>query len=348
MNAKASSKSIFIQVNTKIQLAPSRLRFVGLSFLRGLIQYVALRPMPQLPFLLLDAFTTQPLRGNPCAVVLDADALTPATRQQLAREFNQSETAFVNRAAPGSTEFVVRFFTPAEEIPLAGHPTIATVAALLHTGQVALPADGTPLVLTLDLLHGPIRVDVQPTIGSEPPLVWMTQRRPVFGAIHAPEDVLPIFGLTPDDLLPGASIQTVSTGTPQLMLLLRDHAALRRAYVADPEALGRYRAASDFFSPHLFCLGGATPTGHTFARHFGTPPDISEDPVTGSATGGMAAYLWHHGYINSPNFIAEQGHDMGRAGTVQVRVSGPRTAIETVQIGGTAVVVLEGSLRAEL
>ena len=304
--------------------------------------------MPQLPFLLLDAFTTEPLRGNPCAVVLDADDLSPATRQRLAREFNQSETAFVNRAALGSTEFTVRFFTPAEEIPLAGHPTIATVTALLHAGRVALPATGAALTLTLHLLHGPIRVDVMPAEGGQPALVWMTQRRPVFGATHAPETVLPLFGLRHADLLPGAPIQTVSTGTPQLMILLRDPAALRRAHVADAAGLGRYRAASDFFSPHLFCLGGATPAGHTFARHFGTPPDVSEDPVTGSATGGMAAYLWHHGYIEAPEFIAEQGHDMGRAGSVQVRISGPREAIESVQIGGTAVVVLEGSLRGDL
>ena len=304
--------------------------------------------MSSLPFLLVDAFTAHPLRGNPCAVVLDADALPPATRQRLAREFNQSETAFVDAAPPGSREFAVRFFTPAEEIPLAGHPTIATVTALLHAGRLALPAGGGPLGLTLHLLHGPIRVEVLPPNGPEPPMVWMTQRPPVFGATHAPDAVLPLFGLRPDDLLPGAPIQTVSTGTPQLMVLLRDHAALRRARVADPAALGRYRAGSDFFSPHLFCLGGATPAGHTFARHFGTPPDVSEDPVTGSATGGMAAYLWHHGYLSTPHFVAEQGHDLGRPGTVQVRVSGPRAAIETVQIGGTGVVVVEGSLRAKL
>ena len=303
--------------------------------------------MSQLPFLLIDAFTTEPLRGNSCAVVLDADDLDPKLRQRLAREFNQSETAFVNRAAPGSAEFTVRFFTPAEEIPLAGHPTIATVTALLHAGRVALSATGEALQLTLHLLHGPIRVDVLPGAAGGPAMVWMTQRQPVFGATHAPEVVLPIFGLSPDDLLPGAPIQTVSTGTPQLMIMLRDHAALRRAYVADAGGLGRYRAESDFFSPHLFCLGGATPAGYTFARHFGTPPDVAEDPVTGSATGGMAAYLWHHGYINSPEFVAEQGHDMGRAGTVQVRVSGPREAIDSVQIGGTGVVVLEGGLRAD-
>ena len=126
---------------------------------------------PAYPFLLVDAFTTRPLSGNPCAVVLEAEALTPATRQRLAREFNQSETAFVNRAAPGGTDFTVRYFTPAEEIPLAGHPTIAIVTALLHTGRVALPATGASLVLTLHLLHGPIRVEVLPAAEGAPPLI---------------------------------------------------------------------------------------------------------------------------------------------------------------------------------
>jgi len=297
--------------------------------------------MLTLPFLLVDAFTETALGGNPCAVVLDADELTDEQMQRLAREFNQSETAFVRRSAVA--EFGVRYFTPAEEIPLAGHPTIATITALLYTGR--LPFAGAPLALQLELLHGPIRINVEPSQGaSSPPQVLMTQRRPVFGLIHDPAVVLPLFGLTPDDLLPGAPIQTVSTGTPQLMILLRDHAALRRAHVADAAGLGTYRASSDFFSPHLFCLGGATSAGHTFARHFGTPPDISEDPVTGSATGGMAAYLWHHSYIAEPDFIAEQGHWMGRPGTVSVHIEGPREAIEAVQIGGTGVVVVEGKL----
>ncbi|GAA4008521.1 PhzF family isomerase [Hymenobacter fastidiosus] len=293
------------------------------------------------PFLLVDAFTQTALGGNPCAVVLDADDLTPEVMQRLAREFNQSETAFVRRSA--TADFGVRYFTPAEEIPLAGHPTIATVAALLHTGR--LPLTGANTTLQLELLEGPIRVDVAaPASPNEWPQVLMTQRRPVFGTLHDPAVVLPLFGLTPDDLHPGSVIQTVSTGTPQLMLLLRDHEALRRAHIPDTAAFARYRAASDFFSPHLFCLGGATAAGQTFARHFGTPPDIAEDPVTGSATGGMAAYLWHYGYVPNPDFVAEQGHWMGRAGAVQVRIVGPREAIEAVQIGGTGVVVVEGRL----
>jgi len=297
--------------------------------------------MPALPFLLVDAFTETALGGNPCAVVLDADDLTDEQMQRLAREFNQSETAFVRRSPEAA--FGVRFFTPAEEIPLAGHPTIATVVALLHTGR--LPLTGLHTTLHLALRDGPIRIDVDaPTGLSKLPQVFMTQRQPVFGLLHDPAVVAPLFGLTADDVLPGAPIQTVSTGTPQLMMLVRDHDALRRATPPEPAAYTRYRAASDFFSPHLFCLGGATATGHTFARQFGTPPDILEDPVTGSATGGMAAYLWHYAYLAQPDFIAEQGHWLGRPGTISVHVAGPRKGIEFVRIGGTGVVVVEGQL----
>jgi trans-2,3-dihydro-3-hydroxyanthranilate isomerase len=284
------------------------------------------------PFLLVDAFTQTALSGNPCAVVFDADELSPEVMQKVAREFNQSETVFVRRSA--IADFGLRYFTPAEELPLAGHPTIGAVTALIYAGR--LPLAGIHTTLQLELQEGPIQIDVLAPGGQKPTHVVMTQRRPVFGAVHDPAVVLPFFGLTPDDLYPGS---------PQLMILLRDHDALRRAAPPEPIAFREYRAASDFFSPHLFCLGGATPAGHTFARHFGVPPDTLEDPVTGSATGGMAAYLWHYRYLDTLNFVAEQGHWMGRPGIVQVSVRGSHEAIQMVQIGGTAVVVAVGTLR---
>jgi trans-2,3-dihydro-3-hydroxyanthranilate isomerase len=292
------------------------------------------------PFLLVDAFTTEPLGGNPCAVVLDADELPDEQLQRLAREFNQSETVFVRRPSQGG-DVAVRYFTPAEEIPLAGHPTIATAVALVHAGRVSL-ADGAR-TLHFELRDGPIEVGIEPATAAAPLLVTMTQRPPQFGAVHDPAVVLPLFGLTPDDLLPGAPVQTVSTGTPQLMVLLRDADALRRAQAPEPAAYSRYRAGSDFFSPHLFCLGGATAAGSTFARHFGTPPDLMEDPVTGSATGAMAAYLHQHGYLTDAAYVAEQGHWLGRPGTVQVRLEAAGQ-IRRVQIAGHGVVLVEGRL----
>jgi trans-2,3-dihydro-3-hydroxyanthranilate isomerase len=109
------------------------------------------------------------------------------------------------------------------------------------------------------------------------------------------------------------------------------------------EKYAALRNASDFFSPHLFCLQGIE-QGATFARHFGVPPDVMEDPFTGSATGGMAAYLWHYGLIQHPTFIAEQGHWMNRPGEAYVEVIGPREDIQTVKVGGAAVTVLRGEL----
>ncbi len=120
--------------------------------------------------------------------------------------------------------------------------------------------------------------------------IVMTQRKPQFLSLHDPAEVLPLFGLHAADALPEAPIQTVSTGTPQLMA----PAALAGGAAPRPGGHRRIRAlshsAQTSFQPHLFCLQGLTPAGRTFARHFGTPPDLLEDPFTGSATGGMAAY----------------------------------------------------------
>jgi trans-2,3-dihydro-3-hydroxyanthranilate isomerase len=85
----------------------------------------------------------------------------------------------------------------------------------------------------------------------------------------------------------------------------------------------------------------------TFARHFGVPPDMMEDPFTGSATGGMAAYLWRYGLIESPRFIAEQGHWMNRPGQATVEVVGRRDDIDTVKVGGNAAIIVRGRLDLE-
>ena len=155
---------------------------------------------------------------------------------------------------------------------------------------------------------------------------------------------MPLFGLRPDDLLQDAVIQTVSTGTPQLMVPLRNADSLRRVEM-NVAAYRTLRETGDFFSPHFFILDGANNHGSTFSRHLGVPSDMVEDPFTGSATGGMGAYLWHYGLIAQPSFVAEQGHWMNRPGSATVEVVGPPDAIDTVRVGGTAVTVIEGVLK---
>lgn len=294
--------------------------------------------MPAFPFMQVDAFTDRPLAGNPCAIIFDADGLSDEIMLMIARELNLSETAFVLRSKVA--DFGARYFTPAEEIPLAGHPTIATVFALIETGRLILTNELT--TITLELRVGPIRVDIESSQGKVKRII-MSQKKPRFLATYDAAQVLPVFGLTAEGALPNAPIQTVSTGTPQLMIPLRNLAALRRAQL-DIAAYNEFRARADFFSPHLFCLSGVTETGQTFARHFGTPPDTLEDPFTGSATGGMAAYLWRYGLIEHPRFIAEQGHWMNRPGQATVEIVGSRDDIEMVKIGGNAVTVLRGEL----
>ncbi len=231
--------------------------------------------MPTYSLYQVDAFTTQPLRGNPCAVVFDCSDLTDEVMLAIAKEMNLSETSFVWRMDDG--RFRARYFTPAEEIPLAGHPTLATIYALIDSGRLKLNSGYRKLPLVLR--DGPVDVEV------------FVKRKAA--------------------------------------LNLEKYAALRNV--------------SDFFSPHLFCLQGVE-NGATFARDFGLPPDTLEDPFTGSATGGMAAYLWHYGLIENPTFIVEQGHWMNRPGQGYVEVVGPRDDIQTVKVGGAAVTVLKGKL----
>jgi len=293
--------------------------------------------MPAYSLYQVDAFTTRPLGGNPCAVVFDCADLDDGTMLAIAREMNLSETSFVWRMDDG--RFRARYFTPAEEIPLAGHPTVATIYALVDSGRLKLDAD--TLKLPLVLRDGPVDVEIFAT-DHKVERIMMSQRKPQFLSTYRPMDVLPAFGLDETDLFPNAVIQTVSTGTPQLMILLKDQDSLRKATLD----IGKYaalRKVSGFFSPHLFCLQGVE-NGATFARDFGLPPDTLEDPFTGSATGGMAAYLWHYGLIDRPTFIAEQGHWMSRPGEAYVEVVGPRDDIQTVKVGGAAVTALKGEL----
>ncbi|WP_420642632.1 PhzF family phenazine biosynthesis protein [Candidatus Leptofilum sp.] len=292
--------------------------------------------MPTYPFMQVDAFTERPLAGNPCAIIFEADDLTPDQMLAIAKEMNLSETAFVLKSEVADVR--ARYFTPAEEIPLAGHPTIATLHALVETGQIQLQGDYTKISLELQVGSIPIELYQAETAVR----VVMNQKKPEFGVKLSPEIVMPHFGLQASDCLPNALPQIVSTGTPQLMIPVRNLETLRRVRLES--SYQPFQKRTGFFGPHLFCLEGATKQGDTFARHLGFAPDLAEDPFTGSATGGMAAYLWHHRLLTKPTFIAEQGHWMNRPGQAQVEIIGPPDNIETVKVGGTAVTVMTGQL----
>ncbi len=293
--------------------------------------------MPTYPFMQVDAFTERPLAGNPCAIIFDADTLSDAQMLAIAKEMNLSETAFVLKSTVANVR--ARYFTPAEEIPLAGHPTIATMHALVETGRIKFQGDYTKI--SLELQVGPIVIELHAAEAGV--RVVMNQKKPEFLEIFSPDEVMPHFGLETADCLPGVPLQIVSTGTPQLMIPVRSKEVLRRLRL-NGATYPEFRQRGGFFGPHLFCLEGATEQGDTFARHPGFALDVAEDPFTGSATGNMAAYLWRYGLLDKPTFIAEQGHWLDRPGQAQVEVVGPPEDIETVKVGGTAVTVLRGEL----
>lgn len=295
-----------------------------------------------LPFYWIDAFTSKKLTGNPCAVVLNADSLSSERMQLIAKEINLSETAFV--ISSSIANFGARYFTPAGELPFAGHPTIATIYALIQASLIKLEEPTTKI--SLELPAGIIPIEI--SIDSGKPKIAMSQLTPKFQRIYDIKDICQIYGLTENDFLPGVPIQTVNTGTPILMIPLVNHDALKRVRYLDFEHYSKLKNDGDFYFPHHFCMGGATPNGMTFARSLGIPPNSLEDTFTGSATGCMAAYLWKYGLISNPQFIAEQGHWMGRPGEAWVEVVGPKDSIKTVRIVGEAVCLIVGNIDLNL
>ena len=298
--------------------------------------------MKEYRFIQVDVFTAKPFGGNPLAVFPEAEGLTTEEMQKLAKETNLSETTFVLPPEAPGADFKVRIFTPAAELPFAGHPVVGTHWVLAHLGRVDLHEPVTRV--TFELGVGVLPADLHVSSGQVERVV-MTQGEPAFLAVL--EDVADLaagLGLAPEAITEtGLPAQVVSTGLPQLMVPVRDLEVLRRVRMAVADYEG-YRAQSDFFSPHIFCLEGITPEGNTFARHFGVPPDTPEDPFTGSATGGMAAYIWRYGLIDKPTFIAEQGHWMNRPGQASAEVIGPQDDIQTVKVGGQAVTVMRGEI----
>ena len=294
--------------------------------------------MTEYSIVVVDAFTQERYAGNPCAVVSRADGLDDVRMQAIAREMNLSETAFVFPSS--NATFRVRFFTPQKEIPLAGHPTIATMFTLADEGRIDL-SSGRARV-TQELNVGVLPVDLERDAAGNVRVV-MTQARPEFGRRMDRATVAQALGIGVDDLLPDMPVQVVSTGTPQCMVPVRSLESLRRirpdyGHLGDLENTGR------FFSLHAFTLETLDPANRAHSRHFLANGGPLEDPVTGSASGAMAAYLWMYGLVRWPAYTVEQGHLMGRPGVVAVEVDAEGDEPTGIRIAGSAVTVLRGTI----
>lgn len=289
--------------------------------------------MADYPFMWVDAFTDVAMGGNPCAVVFGADDIPVETRIAYVRETGLVECAYLQHS--DKADFGARYYMANKEILLAGHPTIATCAALERAGFL----EGRDS-FTLEVGAGVVPIGVDRGGGAT--VFTMTQFAPTFGREYAPAEIAALLGLMADDIL--GTPQTVSTGTAFCVTRLTDHDALRRAKL-DLDTFAAYHPSTDFNEPFLCVTEGFTDAGETSARMMMPPPLPAEDPFTGSANGCMACYLWAKGLIDAPRFVAEQGHWMGRPGRAQVEVLGPRDAITGVRVGGTGVVLMDGTVR---
>ncbi|WP_300059586.1 PhzF family phenazine biosynthesis protein [uncultured Roseobacter sp.] len=280
----------------------------------------------------VDAFSETPFGGNGCAVVHGGAAVPDDICMAYVRETSLVECTFTGPSDVADVR--VRYFLASREIPFAGHPTVATVVAMRARGLIS---DGR---FTLETAAGIVPVEVAGT------QVKMTQIAPEFGAEVPAGLIARVGGLADSDII--APPQVVSTGLPFVITVLKDRAALDRVQL-DLQALadlGVHLGQPDIgmLEPFWVTRPGATAAGDTFGRLLLAPPSPPEDAFTGSATGAMASYLWRHGLIDRPDFVAEQGHGMGRPGEAQVHVLGPREAITGVEVSGHGAIVMSGTV----
>lgn len=281
---------------------------------------------------IVDVFAERKYTGNPLTVVLDAQDLTAEEMQAIAKETNHSETTFVlaDRAVDGA--WPVRIFTPAVELPFAGHPTLGTAAVIQSAYGVKAP-------LVLDLAAGRIPVT------AEGDVLWMRQNAPEFHEALSVEPLAACLGLSAGDLDAGFPAQAVSTGVPFTVVPLRTLDAARRASLD----LRAFRAAFPKCpgdSVLVFAPETESRDAQLHVRCFTEAVGIPEDPATGSACGTLAAWLSRHRYLGSErvDIIVEQGIEVGRPSRLHLRAAiGDGGRIE-VRVGGRVVPVAEGHL----
>ena len=294
-------------------------------------------------YLHYDVFTSQPFRGNQLAVFTDARGMEPWRMQALAREMNFSESTFIFPAEQPGTDVRMRIFTPAVEIPMAGHPTIGSAFALAEAGVIA--AGTRRFVFGLNI--GPTPVDLE-WEDSRLQFAWMTQPKPEFGPeVRDRQAVAETLGLGAMDVHDDLPVQWVSCGVPYLLVPLKDRQTVDRA-ISDAAAFRRLGASIDReLAIYLFALSPRNAEETAYSRMFAPEFGITEDPATGSACGPLGCYLVRHGVVGAADaqrILSLQGVAMGRESRIHIAITGSRDAITEVKVGGEAVLVGRGEL----
>ncbi len=299
-------------------------------------------------FFQLDVFTSTPLTGNALAVFPDAAGLSEEQMQGLAKEMNLSETTFVF-ASDRATRHV-RFFTPEQEIPLAGHPTIGTWWLLAEQGLPELPDSGIHRV-TQETGAGVLPVDLQLDRGA-PTRIEMVQAEPRF--LERVEDVAGLGAALGGDhttVLPHPVPRVVSTALPQLIVPVASLEALQNlpSGGTGSQLAQRLRAVGTDCAM-CYTLETVDAGADAHCRMFAPGLSVPEDPATGSAAGALGAYLTAEGVLRPADGVVrltvEQGLEIRRPSRIEVAVRvDPHGEIEEVRVGGEAVTIIEGEVR---
>jgi trans-2,3-dihydro-3-hydroxyanthranilate isomerase len=292
-------------------------------------------------FTTLDVFTNRRFAGNPLAVVRDAHGLTSDAMQAIAREFNLSETVFLSPPADPAHRAAVRIFTPASELPFAGHPTV-----------------GTAVLLGIDMGPGTHRFTLEEKVGLIACTVvigegraranFVLPRLPIeAGMMPDVERLVPALGLEPGDLyLPGFSPVIYSAGFPIAFVPVSGLAAIGRCR---PDA-ARLAAAYGEAGPRatfVYCRETAEPGADFHARMFAPALGITEDPATGAAVAAFAGVLMRFDPAEGERKLTiEQGYEMGRPSRITLTMSADDGRLRRAGIGGEAVVVADGAIEA--
>jgi trans-2,3-dihydro-3-hydroxyanthranilate isomerase len=306
--------------------------------------------MKEYRFFQVDVFTNRPFGGNPLAVFPEAEGLTSHEMQRIAQEMNLSETTFVLPPQAPGADFKVRIFTPAAELPFAGHPVVGTHWVLAHLNRVALSEPLTTVHFELGV--GVLPADLHVSDGHVERVV-MTQDRPTFHDVL--EDVAELadgLGLPSEAIIEtGLPVQVVSTGVPQMMVPVRSLAEVQAlgASRLNIAALNRVCHTMATRCVHVFTFETEQPESTVHVRMFAPLLGVPEDPATGSANGALAAYLVHHRAlpVTEPTtyIVCEQGAEMGRPSTLYGEVDLGGGEIRAVRLGGQVVPMAEGTIR---
>lgn len=300
-----------------------------------------------LPFYVLDVFTERPFGGNPLAVVLDADGLSSADMQRIAREFNLSETVFILKSTAAGHTARTRIFTPTRELPFAGHPTLG--AALLLAELRQPEGNGrSDSIVTLEQEIGSVRVGVTLRNGSE-----------AHGEFDAPKfngAVEPI--LDTDNIAAALGLIPSEIGFENHKpMIRRDATVFAYVPIANLEAMSKIAIAQNHWSRvfterdiagvYLYARQCVRVNAHFHTRMLAPDLGVPEDPATGSAAIGLAHIIQQ---FDAPpdgmhRRMIEQGFEMGRPSTIELSMAVVRGKLETVRIGGHAVRIADGTLR---